>query len=180
MPILTLCAALAAPCSAAAAQKTVPSPVKNVSDTTFGCALPSTWRIRQHQDGVSVSSPENDRGVASIITIRYLPPGGREKSADTYLARQTARPIVEVHGWRIGGIEPVIIAGRQAKRLVNEISEFTPSTEEAPREVPMREEHIVVPAKKGFYLLLFYAPRSRYEEQKASFARVVASFRPKL
>ncbi|OGR95272.1 MAG: hypothetical protein A2V88_04975 [Elusimicrobia bacterium RBG_16_66_12] len=177
---LTLCAALAAPCSAATARKAVASPVKNVSAAAFECELPSAWRVRRRRDGVSANSPEHDLGVASVITIRYLPPGGPEKSAGTYLARQTARPVVEVHGWKIGRIEPVIVAGRQAKRLVNETSEFTSSTEEVPREVPMREEHIVIPAKKGFYLLLFYAPRSRYEEQKAAFAHIVSGFRPKL
>ena len=116
---LTLCAALAAPCSAATARKAVASPVKNVSAAAFECELPSAWRVRRRRDGVSANSPEHDLGVASVITIRYLPPGGPEKSAGTYLARQTARPVVEVFPPRHVG-EPFTVTGvRQMARALH-------------------------------------------------------------
>jgi len=178
--LLALCAALAAPHAAAASRKPAPPKERTMTDPTFQCALPASWYAQPRPGGISARSPEDDGGVAAVITVRYLAPDGPEKSADSYLARQTQKPAVEVRGWRIGAVQPALVAGRKARRLVNETSEFTPPAGAPPREIPMREEHVVVPAKTGFYLLLFYAPRSQYEKQKPAFARALASFQPKL
>lgn len=177
---IALCAALAAPAAAAPRRKAAAPADKTMVDASFDAALPSAWTAERRRDGVSARSPGDESGVGSVITLRYLPPDGPEKSIDSYLARQAAAPVVPVHGWSVGKPEDARVAGRAAKRLVNLTSEFTPPTGAPPREVLMREEHVLVPAKKGFYLLLFYAPRSRYEKEKAVFERVVASFKPKL
>lgn len=176
--LLTLlsCAVLAA----AAPAKSAAPKERAWSSDAFSTVLPAAWYAEARPDGVSARSPEDDGGVATVITVRYFAPGGPEKSVDSYLARQTAKPVVEVHGWSVGTPAPAKVAGRDARRLVNETSEFSPPSGMPPREVPMREEHVLVPAAKGFYLLLFYAPRSQYAKQKRAFDRALAAFHPKL
>ncbi len=174
LPLLGFALVAAAPAKSSAPKE------RKWSADAFECVLPSAWYAEARPDGVSARSPEDDGGVASVITIRYMSPDGPEKTIDSYLARQTAKPAVEVHGWSIGTPEPALVAGRASRRLVNATSEFTPPSGAPPREVPMREEHVLVPAAKGFYLLLFYAPRSQYAKQKRAFDRALAAFHPKL
>ena len=44
----------------------------------------------------------------------------------------------------------------------------------------MKETHVVVPAGKGFYVLLYYVPRDLDAKGKIAFTSVLKSFKPKL
>ena len=114
-----------------------------------------------------------------MISVRYRAPGAPDPTPDAYMARQTAKPVVEVHGWHIGSVEAAAVAGRKAKRLINDTSQTYPPESMDSKSVPMREEHWAVPASKGYYVLVFYAPRALYDEERADFAKVLASFKPK-
>jgi hypothetical protein len=48
------------------------------------------------------------------------------------------------------------------------------------KEIPMKEIHLVVPAAKGWYLIVYYAPRSADAVQRKTFERFLKSFKPKL
>ena len=175
-----LAAVLAAPAAAAGKAKP-PAMEKTMLDASFECGLPAGWSSTRESDGVTLLGPRDENKLAAQIRVRYVSPANRlYKNVDEYMTRMTKITDLSVPGWKIGKVEPASVAGRKSKRVLNDSSEFVPPGGRDSKEVPMREEHVVVPAAKGFYVLLYYVPRSLYAPQRPVFLKVLASFKPKL
>jgi len=171
-----LCAAAGAAAPAASA-----APAREELDASFACASPAGWSAARRPDGVIFSAAGDPSGVNPVITVRYVGPDNKlYATVDAYMSRITAKPDVAIPGWKTGAVSSAKVAGRAAKRVVNEESDFVPPHALTTQEVPVREEHVAVPASRGFYVLVFRAPRAAYAAQRPIFARVLASFKPKL
>lgn len=170
---MKIIAALALALTASAAEKTL-------RHAAFAVPVPAGWIAEQEEDGWTLIGPR-DRKVAAQISLRYIPPGHPSYAdADAYLARLTKKPAFEVPGWKTGPVQDAVVAGRKAKKIENDSSEFVPPRRRDTKEVPMREEHFVVPASKGFFVLLYYAPRSISVKNRPAFQKVLDGFKPKL
>ena len=169
---------LLAAATVAAAPKAA-APGKKMTVSSFDCVLPASWYSEARPEGVTLRGPEVVGGVAPVISIRYVAPGKGEKDVGAYMARQTEKPDIEVEGWKTGRVEDVVVAGRKAKRVVHDTSEFVPPGSMETREVPMKDEHVAVPAAKGYYVLVFYSPRSLYNKDRPVFQKILESFKPK-
>lgn len=169
---LLLAAALAAP--AAAAPAPVPAPA-------FESAAPKGWTTVPEEDGVTYLGPRDEHQLASQVHVRYVAPGDPAYAdADAYVARLTKKPSLEVPGWKTYPVEKTTVAGRAARRVRLDTSEFVPPHSRLSKEVPLTEEHVVVPAAKGFYVIYYAAPASIAGKGRAALKRVLAGFKPKL
>jgi|GEM_PF-2348024 len=177
---VSLTCALATPGFAAVGAAPSPTQPTPVVDAAFECSIPPSWYVERRAGGLSARGPKTSDGLAAVISVRYVGPGASEKTPEAYMARLTQKPVVQVRGWRIGSVEAARVAGRKSKRLVSDTSQTYPPESMDGKKVLMREEHVAVPAAKGYYALVFYAPRALYEEERADFLKVLESFRPKL
>jgi hypothetical protein len=174
--VLALLAALAAR-PALAAKKSAPE--KTMSDKRFALAVPAGWRAQTESDGVALLGDPSKEGVFAQISVRFVPAGG--KTAGAYLERLTEKPDVEMPGWKTGPVESVTVAGRPSRRVERDTSEFARPGSMRSAEVPMKETHVVVPAKKGgYFVLLYYVPRELDAKARPAFASLLKSFKPKL
>ena len=163
---LLFCAALAT-----AAQTGVP----------FESAAPAGWIVAQEKDGVTYLGPRDAHKLTVQINVRYIAPGNPSYAdADAYLARLLKKPEFKIPGWKKGPIEQTLVAGRKARRARLESSEFVPPHSRKTKEVAMSEEHVVVPASKGFFVLLYYAPKTLAAKNHPVFQKVLDGFKPKL
>lgn len=177
---LLLGSALAAPAAAADRMKPPPSADTLMTPAPFECPAPAGWTIVPELDGVTYLGPRDAHKLAVQINVRYIAPGHPSYAdADAYLARLMQKPEFEIPGWKKEPVEPTTVAGRPARRARLDSSEFTPPRGRNAKEVPMREEHVVVPAAKGFYVLLYYAPKTLAAKNQAAFKSVLAGFQPK-
>ncbi|MFI5363336.1 MAG: hypothetical protein ACHQ49_15320 [Elusimicrobiota bacterium] len=125
--------------------------------------------------------PRDQSGLSSMIVVRYYPPGDKSfPSAEAYAAAQTQKPLFQLPGDKRGPAAPTTVAGRKARRIVTEHSILYPPNSTLAKRVPMRMEQVVVPAERGFFVLLDDAPRSLSMKNRAAFKSVIAGFRPKL
>lgn len=165
--------------ASAAPKKAAPAP-KTVVDASFECSLPSDWTADRRENGVLLVKASAE-GVPARIVVRYVAPGDRQTpDGAAYMARLTKPSAIPMKGWRNGPVETATAAGRKSLRLVRDTTDFAAPDSISPREVPMKEEHLTVPAAKGFYLLVYTAPRAEDAALRPVFRRVVASFKPKL
>ncbi len=168
--VLAVCAA-----SASGVEK------KTMTDAFFDCSAPAKWESQREERLTTFSGPRGADNLAPVITVRYVQPGDPEKGdADAYLKRLTAKSDLDVPGWKTGPITAATIAGRKARRVERDVSEFVPPNSTKTKEIPMKEVHLIVPAAKGWYLLVSYAPRSADALQRKTFERFLKSFKPKL
>ena len=175
---LLLASALTAVCATAAP----PGPAAPASplDASFTCAAPSGWSARRLADGVVFSEPRDANGVAATIVVRHVAPGDKLYATPAaYMRRITEAPDVAPPGWSAGRVRDAVVAGRAAKRVVNGAARFVPPNSFRAKRVDTREEHVAVPAARGFYALIYDAPVSLFDRRHAAFERVLASFRPK-
>ncbi len=150
-------------------------------DASFECAVPPRWTVTRGDQSVSFLGPRDENEVASQISVRYVGPGDpSHKDADAYIARLTAKSAVPMPGWKTGPVKPLAVAGRKARVVERDTSEFTPPAAMKAREVEMREVHVVVPAAKGFYAIVYYVPRSLDNKERPLFKAFLASFKPKI
>jgi hypothetical protein len=169
IPAALLLAVLTMPASAAA-----PAP-------KFDCSAPKGWSAVAEEDGVTYLGPLDDHHVAAQVNVRYVAPGNVSYAdPDAYVARLTKKPTAEVPGWKTYPVENTSVAGRPSRRVRLDTSEFVPPHSRNTKEVPMSEEHVVIPAAKGFYVVFFYAPKSIAKKNRAALRAVLKSFKPRL
>lgn len=150
-------------------------------DASFTLGAPSDWAVEHRGSGVVLTGPSSE-GVATLISVRYVPPDEPlYGTPDAYMKRLTRPTSIPLSGWKDGKVETVKVVGRDALRLERDTTQFTSPHSMDAKEVAMREEHIAVPAAKGFYLLVYTAPRSIDKAQRPVFRRVVdTAFKPNL
>ncbi|MBI3299612.1 MAG: hypothetical protein HYZ75_15715 [Elusimicrobia bacterium] len=161
--------------SAAAAEKDA------MIDASFEYAVPPGWTAEGGEQRLTLLGPRDENTVAALISVRYVAPEDpSHKSADAYLTRLASKPTIPVPGWKSGPAKPLTVAGRKARIVERDTSQFTPPTAREIREVPMKEIHVVVPAAKGFYAIVYYAPRSLDKKARLVFRQFLRTFKPKL
>lgn len=146
----------------------------------FDCPPPKGWTVMPEPDGMSFIGPQDAHGVPAQINVRWVRPGaGGEPSAEAYIARQ-ARPLeARIPGWSVGKPGDAEVAGRKARRVERESSEHVPPSSLKSVEVPMKEEHVAVPASQGYFVLLYYAPRSLFAKHRPAFQKTLDGFAPR-
>jgi hypothetical protein len=151
------------------------------STATFQSAAPKGWSTIAEDDGVTYLGPRDEHKVAAQVNVRYVAPGDPAYAdADAYVARLTKKPTLSVPGWKTYPVEKTVVAGRPARVVRLDASEFVPPRSRRSKEVPMREEHVVVPAAKGFYVIYFAAPKSIAGKSRGALKKVLAGFKPAL
>lgn len=152
-----------------------------MTEYPFEASAPAFWKVHRGDDGLTLLGPRGAGGIAAQINLRYIPPGhGLYKDADAYLERLTRKPEVEMPGWKTGAVEKTLVAGRPSRRLARDTSEFVPRSSMNTKEIPMKEIHVVVPAKKGFYVLFYFVPRDIDAKSRAAWTAVLKSFKPRI
>jgi hypothetical protein len=171
MKSLSLAVLLASLASAAPARAASPP---------FECPVPSGWTSAEDGSSMRMTGPADANRIPSLIMIRYYGPDDRNfSSAEAYMKRQTV-PLFKVPGDKTGTASKIMVAGRKAARIVNTSAVSIPPNSMRSKEVPTRAEHVVVPAERGFYVLLNDSPASLAAANRAAFKAVLAGFKPKL
>ena len=179
---LMLVAALGAAASPAAGEKKMERDGKAVPfDDSFELRVPAGWTLERRAGGAVLTGPEAE-GVSVLISVRHIRPDDvLYGTPEAYMKRLTKPSSIPIKGWKNGEVKKIGAAGRKALDLERDTSEFVPPHAVDPKEVAVREEHLAVPATKGFYLLVYTAPRSIDAAQRPVFRRLVEKgFTPKL
>ena len=178
---LLVVAALGAYAAPQAKNKKMNSPVKTVVDASFEVLAPAGWSAERRPDGVILSGPSAE-SLPTRVIVRYVRPvHALYGTAEAYMANLTKPSSIPMKGWKDGALENVTAAGRKALRVQRQTTEFVPPESLSPKEVSMREEHLAVPAAKGFYLLVYTAPLALDKAQRPVFRSLVEKgFKPKL
>lgn len=179
---LALAAALGASAAPSAGGKKVQHQDKPaVVDASYEVFMPAEWAIERRAGGAVFTGPAAE-GVSALISVRYVRPDHAQYGTpEEYMKRLTRPSSIPVKGWKDGAVEKISAAGRKALRLERDTTEFTSPRTMSPKEVAMREEHVAVSAKSGFYLLVYTAPRSIDKALRPVFRGLVETgFKPKL
>lgn len=172
----------AAPLAQAAPRaKSRPSPpAKVMIDASYRLPVPPGWSGERDGSVTSLRGPADANGLATLLLVRYVPPGDREfPSLAAYLERQASPGLFSLPDEKTGPARDVRVAGRESKRIERRRSEVVAPDSFDAKKVPVREVHVLVPAAKGFYALLLITPETLYRRTSRDLETVLAGFQPK-
>jgi hypothetical protein len=177
IPLLAVCAALTAANARAAAAANAVS--KSTQTPSFAAALPEGWSPRQEPNAMLLTGPSDENRIRSRIVVRYYPPGDKTFSgADAYVKRQSSATMFDPPDAKPAVVTPTEAAGRKARRIVKELTKTADPGKMSSREIPSREELVVVEGKSGFYVLSYSAPAALFDANRAAFLAVLNAFKP--
>ncbi len=128
--------------------------------------------------GAELAGPESS-GIAVRIGVHYYAPGN--------LLQPTAKGFIKLHSRPALGVDPDdgVYGNVKASKVGNYRAEvfdrttyvYVPPDAMNPKKVPVYERFAVVPVRRGFYVLRYYAPKETAERYLPAFEAVLSSFR---
>lgn len=164
----------------------------------FACEVPADWPSASKKD-LRLAGPDSGSGYKPMLSAVFQKEGGEFASAEEYIRAASGGAPAPGVAALLGGKLPagtagpkvlsVQISGRNSFRFVTKDS----FTREHPRQdkggpsdkpgswgpIPVRHLNVVVPAKKGFWVLRGSASEKDFEDLLPVFERFLASVRLK-
>lgn len=164
--------------------------LKYAEGSYFTVTLPAGWEKRDSPFGlpagekkvygVEVFGPAGAEGIVCRLSVHYYAPGNLlYKTMEKYIKRH-AQPALgaNIDGKQYGKVKNGEVAGHGARLFERITYEYTPSEAIDQKKVAVYEHFAVVPAKAGFYVLKYYAPKNIARANIKAFEAVLGSFVP--
>lgn len=153
-----------------------------VSEGHFRCDVPKDWNVirdrreedRIHCYGAYLDGAKPGEGIGPALSVRYFAPDNTLfRGAEGYLQRQFAPSLVKPSGEKTSEVREVLLAGRPAKTFTRDTFSFFPRDSLDTKQIPVREEHYVVPHLGGFVIVRWEAPTASYQEIRPVLQRLL-------
>jgi hypothetical protein len=128
--------------------------------------------------GVDLLLPSG-KGPAASITVKYYAPGNSVFKTGQDYVDSNSQPFGKPEpGEKYSSVMSAAVSGRKAYRFERKFNLYDLPRTVPPTSTAMFERHIVVPAKEGFYVLLFSAQFTEGKTLMPQFDAVLKSFKP--
>lgn len=152
----------------------------------FTAMIPSGWQKeddvlvgrREKQYGVDLYAPDRGQDPASTISLIYFGPDhARFKTPEKYIKMQLETRD-RVPGETAGKVKDTVVSHRYSRTLDKRSYDLVPPYSVEQRKVEMFERLVVMPAKGGFYVLSFKAPKNKAARLLPVFEKILKTFKP--
>lgn len=186
LSILPLLAATA--CAGAQAKAKAPQ-YKNfaMDNNYFSCQVPADWSQERDKDKdeeykiyeVQLLSPKTGKAPTSIFVSYYAKDNGDFNDYKDFVKRNSRNVAGETKSARelYEPVKDITLAGRKAQLLARERMVFLHPESKSDESVQLKEKLYVLPAKAGFYVLHFSAPKDLFLSNQSVFEKVAKSFK---
>jgi len=163
--------------------------IKYVMDNNyFTCEIPATWQFGRDKETdaeykiyeIQLIGPSSDKASSEIYVSYYAQDNEDFSDYNNFLVRNSKNILGETKSGRenYGPVKKVVLNGRKAFELVRERMVYLHPQSKSDESVHIKEKLYVLPAKEGFYVLYYSAPKILYDEQLSVFEEVVQTFNP--
>lgn len=153
----------------------------------FSCSVPAAWSLERDKDKdeeykiyeIQLLAPVSGKAPTSIFVSYYAKDNADFNDHADFVRRNSRNVAGETRNSR-ENYEPVkniTLAGRAAMLLARERMVFLHPTTKSDESVQLKEKLYVLPAKAGFYVLHFSAPKDSFLANVATFEKIAKSFK---
>ena len=183
LPLLAAAACAGAPAKARGAA------YKNftMDNNYFSCLVPAGWSQERDKDKdeeykiyeVQLLSPKTGKAPTSIFVSYYAKDNGDFNNYEDFVKRNSRNIAGETKSARelYEPVKTITLAGRKAQVVARERLVFLHPESKSDESVRLKEKLYVLPAKEGFYVLHFSAPKDLFLADQAVFEKVAKSFK---
>jgi len=154
----------------------------------FTAMIPSDWEKaeeiilgrQEKRYGVDLTAPQMAEGAFTNISLIYFGPDHLMfKTYEKYIAKNMEMPRKK-KGEKTTGPREITFNGRKALTFEVQRYDSIPPGAAKPSYVLIYQKQIVIPAKKGFFVMILEAPKSAAKTYLTVFDKIGASFKPNL
>jgi hypothetical protein len=173
----------------AGAPKGKPAQFKNFSmeNNYFSCQVPAAWSLERDKDKdeeykiyeIQLLAPGAGKAPTSIFVTYYAQDNADFNGHADFVSRNSKNVAGETKTERevYDPVKNISLAGRKAQLLARERLVFLHPESKSDESVQLKEKLYVLPAKEGFYVLHFSAPKDSFLASQAVFEKVAKSFK---
>lgn len=161
----------------------------NMDNGYFSCVLPADWEMARDKEQderykifeIRVDAPKSDKAPASIFVTFYANDNKDFNGYKDYIDSNSSNVAGETKSSRENyeAARKIRLAGRKGFQLGSECLRYLNPESKSDESVLLKEKIYVLPAKNGFYVLRFNAPKTLFAEYQPVFEKVAKSFKGK-
>lgn len=154
----------------------------------FTCEIPAIWQFERDKETdaeykiyeIQLIGPSADNASSEIYVSYYAQDNEDFTDYNIFLVRNSKNILGETKSKRenYGPVNKVVLNGRKTFELERERMVYLHPQSKSDESIHIKEKLYVLPAKEGFYVLHYSAPKLLYDEQLSVFERVVQTFNP--
>ncbi|HCC47401.1 MAG TPA: hypothetical protein DEQ38_04700 [Elusimicrobia bacterium] len=179
---------LAAACAGAQA-KGKAAQFKNfaMENNYFSCSVPAAWSMERDQEKdeeykiyeIQLLAPVSGKAPTSVFVSYYAKDNADFNGYQDYVNSNSKNVLGETKSARENyePVKDITLAGRKALLLSRERMVFLHPTTKSDESVQLKEKLYVLPAKAGFYVLHFSAPKDSFLANLGTFEKIAKSFK---
>ncbi len=155
----------------------------------FSCSVPVSWSLERDKDKdeeykiyeIELLSPKAEKAPVSIFVSYYAKDNEDFNGPDDFIHRNSRNVAGETKTARelFEPAKKITLGGRKGVILSRERMVFLHPESKSDDSVQLKEKLYVLPAKEGFYVLNFSAPKTAFIENLPVFEKVAKSFKGK-
>jgi hypothetical protein len=155
----------------------------------FSCSIPAAWTLEREKEKdeeyrifeIQLLAPGENKAPASVFVSYYARDNEDFAGYEDFIGRNSKNALGETSSARekyepVGKIK---LGGRRAFALAREKMVFLHPESKSDESVWLKEKMYVLPAKEGFYVLHFSAPKDLFMENLPVFEKIAKSFKGK-
>jgi hypothetical protein len=153
----------------------------------FSCLIPAAWTLDRDKDKdeeykifeIELTAPKSDKAPVAIFVSYYAKDNRDFNGYTDFISRNSTDLFGKTKSARdnYAPVKKIIFGGRKAFQLASERMEYLNPESKSDDSVLLKEKMYVLPAKDGFYVLRYNAPKTLFSEYLRVFEKVAKSFK---
>ncbi len=155
----------------------------------FSCNIPVGWDLQRDKDSdekysiyeIELIAPVDGKAPTAVFVSYYSRENTDFNGYANYISRNSKNILGETKSARENyePVKKIKLAKRKGFELSNETMEYLHPESKSDESVQLKEKMYVLPAKEGFYVLKFNAPKTEFLANLPVFEKIAKSFKGK-
>ena len=155
----------------------------------FSCSIPAAWSLEREKEKeeeyrifeIQLLAPKADKAPTTVFVSYYAKENEDFDGPADFIDRNSTNALGETKSLRENyePVKKITLNGRKAFELSREKLAYLHPESKSDDSVQLKEKLYVLPAKQGFYVLHFSAPKDLFAENLPVFEKIAKSFKGK-
>ncbi|MBU2573967.1 MAG: hypothetical protein KKH28_07835 [Elusimicrobia bacterium] len=159
----------------------------NMENNYFNCEIPKTWELKRDKQAeakskiyeIELLGPRVGKAPVMIYAAYYAKDNRDFKTYSDFIERNAKDAIgrTETPTRKYTPVKKSALNRKKAFRFEREVKEFLHPESDSEEFVLVKEKFYVLPAKEGFHVLHYYAPKSVFAKHLRVFNKLASTFK---
>ena len=152
----------------------------------FSCEIPKNWELKRNREKeqksniykIELLGPRAEKAPVMIYAAYYARGNNVFKDHADFIERNSKNILGETQSdtEKFSPVKKTMLNKKEAFEFESEIQEYLHPESNSEESVVIKEKFYVIPAKEGFFVLHYYAPKPAYVQYLSVFNHIVSTF----